>query len=127
MATLRPAYATSDRKQLLQEIAAAESLSPRAVDRRIPVDFDTIIRKATRKDAWDRYASAQEFGDDLRRFLESKSIRAKPPTVRLIPFMPLGTSPNFFFRTAKTTMCGGAHLRGKHLPRNAGSQHEQHA
>ena len=35
--------------------------------------------KAMAKEPADRYATAQELADDLRRFLDDKPIRARPP------------------------------------------------
>ena len=49
-------------------------------DRRIPVDFETIVMKATAELPGDRYTTAQELADDLRRFLAGEAIRAVPPT-----------------------------------------------
>ena len=42
-------------------------------------DLDTIIRKAMRHAPGDRYASVEHFAEDIRRFLESKPIAARPP------------------------------------------------
>ncbi|MEX2168342.1 MAG: protein kinase [Pirellulales bacterium] len=81
LATLQPAYGALDRKQLLHEIATADPRPPRQVNRRIPVDLDTIIRKAIERDVADRYGSAKELADDLRRFLASEPIRAKAASV----------------------------------------------
>src|SRR5262249_18073086 len=45
-------------------------------------ELETIVLKALEKNPADRYATAQELGDDLRRFLEDKPIRARRPTWR---------------------------------------------
>ena len=39
-------------------------------DRRIPRDLETLVQKALAKDPKDRFASAGELGDELRRYLE---------------------------------------------------------
>ena len=47
----------------------------------MPVDLETIVLKAMTKEPIERYATARELSDDLRRFLELKPIKAKQPTV----------------------------------------------
>jgi serine/threonine protein kinase len=79
--TLEPAYNGKDRQELLKQIAFEEPRSPRQVNAAVPVELETIILKATAKELDERYATAQELGDDLRRFLENKPILAKRPTV----------------------------------------------
>jgi len=78
--TLRPAFETADRGELLRQIAVVEPRSPQRIDPTIPVDLETIVLKAISKDASSRYASAQHFADDLRRFLENKPIEARRPS-----------------------------------------------
>ena len=50
----------------------------RQYDRRIPRDLETLVLKALAKDPKDRFASAGELGDELRRYLESRPIRSRP-------------------------------------------------
>lgn len=78
---LRPAFAGHEREELLRQIAFDEPRPLRKIDCAIPADLDVIVRKAVNKSAGDRYASAQELADDLERFLERKTIRARPPGV----------------------------------------------
>ncbi len=79
--TLEPAFAGQDRQALLRQIAFEEPRPPRQRNKAIPAELDTIVRKATEKTPSDRYATAQELADDLRRFLEDRPIRARRPTV----------------------------------------------
>jgi serine/threonine protein kinase/Flp pilus assembly protein TadD len=79
--TLEPAFAAADHHELLCQIAWAEPRPPRRLNPALPVDLETIVLKAMEKDAADRYATAQELVDDLRRFLEDRPIRARRPTV----------------------------------------------
>jgi serine/threonine protein kinase/uncharacterized protein HemY len=78
--TLRPVFESRDRHELLRRIALEEPTSPRRVNPAIPRDLETIILKAMAKDPGGRYTTARELADDLGRFLEDKSIRARRPT-----------------------------------------------
>ncbi|HLJ92572.1 MAG TPA: protein kinase [Gemmataceae bacterium] len=77
--TLVPAFDGQDRQELLRQIALDEPRPPRQRNRAIPVDLETIVLKAMAKRVEDRYATAQELADDLRRFLDQKPIRARRP------------------------------------------------
>ena len=46
--------------------------------RRMRGDLDTVVLKALRKDPKQRYATAQAFADDLKRYLAYEPIAAKP-------------------------------------------------
>jgi len=46
--------------------------------RQVRGDLDTIVLKALQKEPRDRYATAQAFADDLRRYLAYEPITAKP-------------------------------------------------
>jgi serine/threonine protein kinase len=79
--TLEPVFDGRDREELLRQIAFEEPLPPRRLKKTIPVDLETIVLKAMAKGVEDRYATAQELADDLRRFLEHKPVRARRPTI----------------------------------------------
>ena len=51
---------------------------PRRLNKAIPAELETIVLKAMAKNPAERYATAQELADDLRRFLDDKPIRARP-------------------------------------------------
>jgi len=80
--TLRPPYEGNDRQELLRRIAFEEPKPLRRINPRIPAELETIVLKALEKNPADRYATAKELADDLRRFLEDKPIHARRPTVR---------------------------------------------
>ena len=64
--TLRPVFAGDDRQELLRRIEREEPTPPRRWNAAVPADLETIVLKALRKEASERYAVAQELADDLR-------------------------------------------------------------
>ena len=54
---------------------------PRHLDRDIPRDLETIVLKALAKDPKDRFGSAGELADELRRFVEGRPIRSRPVSI----------------------------------------------
>jgi serine/threonine protein kinase len=79
--TLQPAIAGRDRAQILRQIAFEEPVPPRRIHNAIPAELETIVQKAIEKNPGDRYATAQELADDLRRFLDDKPVRARRPSL----------------------------------------------
>ena len=51
--------------------------SPRKVRRRLRGDLDTIVLRAMHKDAQRRYASVEQFSEDIRRHLEGRPVIAR--------------------------------------------------
>jgi tetratricopeptide (TPR) repeat protein len=80
MLTLQPLFPDADRQQILSCIVGSEPRALRLVDPEIPADLETIVSKALSKEPLDRYATAGELADDLKRFLDDVPIRAKRPT-----------------------------------------------
>jgi serine/threonine protein kinase/predicted Zn-dependent protease len=80
LATLQPAFPGDDRRDLLRRIASEEPRRPRRVNTAVPADLEAIILKAIEKSPADRYQTAHELADDLRRFLGDEPIRARRPT-----------------------------------------------
>src|SRR5262249_24570207 len=78
---VEPAFAGSDREELLRQITLEEPRRPRRHNRAIPADLETVVLKALANNPAERYATAQEVADDLRRFLEHKPIQARRPTL----------------------------------------------
>ncbi|MGO9464152.1 MAG: protein kinase domain-containing protein [Isosphaeraceae bacterium] len=76
--TLKPAFPEQDQARLIERITHQPPVPLRQHDRRIPRDLETLVQKALAKDPKDRFASAGELGDELRRYLESRPIRSRP-------------------------------------------------
>ena len=79
--TLQHPFGATDRQSLLRQIEHDEPQPLRRVNSLIPVDLETIVLKATSKSRDDRYESAQELADDLRRFLDGKPTLATRPSL----------------------------------------------
>lgn len=77
--TLQPAFPGNDRQELLRQIAFEEPSAPRKLKRSIPAELETIVLKAMSKNPSERYQTAQEFAEDLGRYLDDEPIRAKRP------------------------------------------------
>jgi hypothetical protein len=75
--TLRPPFAGERRDQVLAQILHKEPVPPRKVNRRVPVDLETICLKCLEKDPDRRYPTAKALADDFRRYLTRFAIMAK--------------------------------------------------
>jgi serine/threonine protein kinase len=78
---LRPAFASQERAVLLRQITSEEPSPLRRLDRSVPVELEIILTKAIAKEPPARYQTAQELAEDLRRYLDHKPIRARPPSL----------------------------------------------
>jgi serine/threonine protein kinase/Flp pilus assembly protein TadD len=78
---LQPAFPGNAGPSLLRRIEQQEPARLRQLQPKIPADLETVIAKAMAKGREERYATAREFADDLRRVLEGKPTLAKPPTI----------------------------------------------
>ena len=74
-----PSKRLSTLKDATTEVAKCRQAQPAVLRKLLRGDLDWIVMKAIEKDRTDRYASPQDMGDDLRRFLEDKPIRAQRP------------------------------------------------
>src|SRR5262249_43378690 len=79
--TLQPAYTGNDRQELLRQIAFEDPTQPRRLAKAIPAELETVVLKALEKNPSDRYVTAQELADDLRRWLDDRPIQARRPTL----------------------------------------------
>ncbi|MCO6454333.1 MAG: protein kinase [Pirellulaceae bacterium] len=73
-------------RMLLHQVQHDEPRSPRQINDLVPRDLETIVLKAMAKEPKRRFQTAQEFADDLRRWLLNEPIRARPisPLERLL-------------------------------------------
>jgi serine/threonine protein kinase len=79
--TLRPIFDGEDRRRLLHQIMHEEPYTPRSRDTAIPADLETIVLKAISKHPGDRYLTAGDMAQDLKRFLRDEPIHARRATL----------------------------------------------
>ena len=77
LCTFRQAFDGVERFDVLRQLERSEPVKPRKVRPSIPPDFETIILKAIHRQPEKRYATAQLFAEDLRRFIEHRPIQAR--------------------------------------------------
>lgn len=76
--TLRPPFVGESRDQVTSQIATVEVALPRTINRHVPIDLETISRKALEKNPGHRYHTAQQMAYDLREFAAGRSIGTRP-------------------------------------------------
>ncbi len=67
--------------ELTTTIAAKRATTPDKLRRLLRGDLDTIIAKTLKKEPTERYSSVTALADDLRRYLKSQPISARPDTL----------------------------------------------
>jgi tetratricopeptide (TPR) repeat protein len=75
--TLQPPFPGERRDQVIAQIIHKEPKPPRRLNRKVPVDVETICLKAMEKDPDRRYQTAGQMAEDLRRFVNRFAISAK--------------------------------------------------
>jgi len=75
--TLQPPFLGERRDQIIGQIMHKEPRPPRSVNKKIPVDLETICMKAMEKDPDRRYQTGGDMAKDLRRFVNRFAISAR--------------------------------------------------
>jgi serine/threonine protein kinase len=75
--TLQPPFTGERRDQVLAQILHKEPRPPRNLNKKVPVDLETICLKALDKDPDRRYQRAGAMADDLRRYVNRFAISAR--------------------------------------------------
>lgn len=78
--TLRPAFTTRERTELLDQVVNLEPPRLRKLRASVPTDLETIVHVALHKNAASRYQTGEALAQDLERFLANKPIHARPAT-----------------------------------------------
>jgi eukaryotic-like serine/threonine-protein kinase len=79
--TLEPAFPGDDGPALIRHIERNEPRPLRQLQPKIPLDLQTVVLKGMAKRRDDRYATAQEFSEDLQRVLDGKPTIARRPSL----------------------------------------------
>jgi hypothetical protein len=76
--TGRPPFKAATPLDTILQMLGEEPVPPRQFSARIPIDLETICLKCLRKEPAQRYATARELAEDLRRQQEGRPILARP-------------------------------------------------
>ena len=66
---------------LIHQVIFADAPRLRKIDKSVPRDLETICLTALEKEPRQRYQSAADFADDLRRWQSQRTIRARPTPI----------------------------------------------
>jgi serine/threonine protein kinase len=78
--TGHPPFKGESALETLMQVLEREPQRPRLINAAVPRDLETICLKAMAKDVRQRYQTASELAEDLDRFLQGRTIRARPVT-----------------------------------------------
>ncbi len=79
--TGRPPLQGATVLETLMQVRTRDAVRPSRLQPGVPRDLDTICLKCLEKEPSRRYANAGELADDLERFLDGQTIRARPAGV----------------------------------------------
>jgi serine/threonine-protein kinase len=79
--TRQPADTDGKPVQTLETISASRSVPPGRLRQALAGDLDTICLMAIRRDPQNRYASAEQFAEDLGRHQDGEPVRAQSPSL----------------------------------------------
>ena len=77
LATLSHLVPGDDQRSLTHDILHSSRESPRQINDAVPKDLETVILKAVANDRADRYETAEEFAEELQRFLDGHPVKAR--------------------------------------------------
>lgn len=81
LAAGRPVFEAETPHAILTKIVGTEPVAPRKLNPGLARDLETIILKCLAKEPGERYQTAQDLADDLRRFVAGDPIRARRPSL----------------------------------------------
>lgn len=75
--TLRAPFPETDRLELIRQVAHGTPVPLHRCDRHVPRDLETIVLKALAREPGQRYPTAEQMAEDLRRFAADRPILAR--------------------------------------------------
>ncbi|WP_165440445.1 serine/threonine-protein kinase [Rubripirellula amarantea] len=81
MLTGRPPFLAATPIDVVSQVLTQEPVRPLSLNSAVPIELDVITGKCLQKSPADRYGSASELANDLKRFLTGEPISARPPGV----------------------------------------------
>jgi len=126
-----PRHLYFDAARIIRDSSPA---APHLVDSTIPLDLSAIVMTAMAKDRERRYVSMSAFAEDLRAYLEGRSVRARPEssgqrlarTMRRNPGWTAGIAATAVFLVAATVVSVAA-WRVVRSERDAAQRDRDHA
>lgn len=79
--TGRPPFKTADKWETIELVKTQDPPPPRLLVPQLPRDLELICLKCLQKEPGDRFASARDLADELRRFQEGRPILTRPTPV----------------------------------------------
>jgi WD40 repeat protein/tRNA A-37 threonylcarbamoyl transferase component Bud32 len=76
--TACPPFQAGTIEEVLRALHERDPVSPRLLNPSVPRDLETICLKCLEKNPARRYATARELAEELRRFLNGETVRARP-------------------------------------------------
>jgi hypothetical protein len=81
LATGKPVFEAPTAGQLFEQIATAEPVPPRRHRPALPRDLETVLLRCLAKDPAQRYPTARDLADDLRRVAAGDPVKARRPSL----------------------------------------------
>jgi WD40 repeat protein len=78
--TLQPAVRGKEREEMLRWLTFEKVVWPSRLNPAIPPDLEAIVLRAMAKAPGERYGTAQDLAEDLRRFVSDQPVLARRPT-----------------------------------------------
>ncbi|MEO1614603.1 MAG: protein kinase [Planctomycetota bacterium] len=96
MLTGRPPFQAATAWEIVSDILNEDATPVRQLNRRVPVDLETITHHCLERSIDRRYANAAELQADLRRFLDGRPIAARPTSIPVRAFKWVRRNPALF-------------------------------
>jgi serine/threonine-protein kinase len=102
MVTGRPPFTADTPVAIAYKHVSETAVLPSEIEPRVPRDLEAIIMHAMAKQPQARYATAQDFHDDLERFMRGQPVLAAPanPTVAVPATMAVPANPTLVLTAA---------------------------